>query len=161
LKYLIVLLFIIPLVSNAQTINGFIYDHETTVKGVKLLNTTQNILAYSDDKGQFKIKARLKDTLIINSYFHSQQTIIISQNYFKKEIIIELQKIANALDESKVTKILEKKIKTPEIVYVQTQDLITLFKNNRLFNQSLLISELKIKAELQYLFFFNIVVFKT
>jgi hypothetical protein len=73
LKYLIVLLFIIPLVSNAQTINGFVYDHETTVKGVKLLNTTQNILAYSDDKGQFKIEARLKDTLIINSYFHSQQ----------------------------------------------------------------------------------------
>ncbi|TXE17492.1 hypothetical protein ES692_09460 [Psychroserpens burtonensis] len=31
--------------------------------------------------------------------------------------------------------------------------MITLFENNRLFNQSLLISELKIPAELQYLFF--------
>jgi hypothetical protein len=189
-------------VSNAQTINGFVYDHETTVKGVKLLNTTQNILAYSDDKGQFKIEAKLKDTLIIRSYFHTIKTMVVTPYYFEKEVVIELQKITNELDAVEINKILEKKFdsivfkvetnnqiandiknrpylysvqpssnidiiaigrligslfktknKLPEITYISSGDLVTLFENNRLFNQALIISELKIKKELQYLFF--------
>jgi hypothetical protein len=202
LKYLIVLLFIIPLVSNAQTINGFVYDHETTVKGVKLLNTTQNILAYSDDKGQFKIKARLKDTLVISSFFHATKTIVVTPYYFEKEVVIELRKTTNELDEVEINKILDKafdsivfkveaknkiandiknrpylyglqpsinidfiaigkligslfktKNKPIEITYITSEDLVTLFENNRLFNQVLLISELKIDKELHFLFF--------
>ncbi|TXE17493.1 carboxypeptidase-like regulatory domain-containing protein [Psychroserpens burtonensis] len=109
MKYLTILLFTASFTSNAQTISGFIYDHESTIKGVKLINITQNILTYSNESGQFKIGVKHKDTLTISSYFHSQQTIILSQDYFEEEIVIELQKTTNALDEVKVTKILEKK----------------------------------------------------
>jgi len=202
LKYLLLLLFSIPFISNAQTIEGFVYDHESTVKGARLINRTQNTLTYSDGKGHFQIKAKLNDTLFVSSYFHGPKTIIITPSYFKQEVVIELLKITNQLDAIEVTKILEKKFdslvvkteiknqiandiknrpylygaqpssnidfvaigrligklfknknKQPEIEYIKTEDFITLFENNRLFNQALLISELKISKESQYLFF--------
>lgn len=202
MKYLIILLFIIPFISNAQTVNGYIYDYESTVKGVKLINTTQNILTFSDEKGRFTIEAKLKDTLVISSYFHATKTIIITPDYFEQDVVIELHKMTNQLDAVEITKVIEKKFdsvlikietknqlandiknrpylygiqpssnidfiaigrligglfkkknKTPDLVYIKTEDLINLFKKNRLFNQALLISELKISEEFQYLFF--------
>lgn len=100
--------FIISLSTEAQTIKGFIYDSETTVKGAKLLNTSQNILTYSDDKGTFQIEAKLNDTIVVSSYFHHEQSIIVSKTYLNKEIVIELKKITNALDEVEINKIIEK-----------------------------------------------------
>jgi hypothetical protein len=202
LKYLLILLFIIPFISNAQIVNGYIYDYESTVKGAKLINTTQTILKFSDEKGRFTIEAKLKDTLVISSYFHATKTIIITPDYFKQDVVIELHKMTNQLDAVEITKVIEKKFdsvlinietknqlandiknrpylygaqpssnidfiaigrlisrlfkkknKTTDIVYIKTEDLMALFENNRLFNQALLISELKISKELQYLFF--------
>jgi hypothetical protein len=172
------------------------------VKGARLINKTQNILTYTHTEGQFSIEAKLNDTLVISSYFHATKTIIITPYYFENEVVIELKKITNELDEVQVTKVLEKRFdsiaakteiksqlandiknrpylygeqpssnidfvaigrlignlfknknKPPEIVYIKTEDLINLFKKNSLFNQALLISELKIPTKFQYLFF--------
>ncbi|MEH6536208.1 MAG: hypothetical protein V7719_07445 [Psychroserpens sp.] len=94
--------------SESQTVKGFIYDAGTTVKGAKLINKTQSILTYSDGKGYFKIEAKLNDTLVVSSYFHSDQTITLTQKYFDQEVVIELKKITNELDQVEITKVKEK-----------------------------------------------------
>lgn len=109
MKSLRLLLFlIITSASGAQTLKGIIYDAEATIKGAKLINTTQNILSYSDDKGLFQISAKLNDTIAITSYFHHEKTYIVTQDSFENEIVIELKKITNELDEVEITKVNEK-----------------------------------------------------
>lgn len=110
LKLLLVAL--ISISSYSQTVKGFIYDAETTVKGAKLVNTTQDILAYSDGKGYFEIAGQLNDTLVVSSYFHKSQTVIMSKKHFDKDIVIELNKITNELDEVDITKMKEKQLDT-------------------------------------------------
>jgi len=111
-SFRLILLLLIPFLSRAQTIKGLVYDAEATVKGAKLLNTTQNILTYSDGKGYFKIEAKLSDTLVVSSYFHKAQTIVVDENYFGQDVVIELKKITNELDEVEVTKINKKQVDT-------------------------------------------------
>ncbi|WP_298756753.1 carboxypeptidase-like regulatory domain-containing protein [uncultured Psychroserpens sp.] len=103
---------LIPLFSGAQTIKGVIYDAEATIKGAKFVNKTQNILTYSDGKGLFEIQAKLNDTIVVSSYFHHEQSITVTQDYFGQDVVIELKKITNELDEVEVTKISEKKVDT-------------------------------------------------
>ncbi|WP_298897112.1 hypothetical protein [uncultured Psychroserpens sp.] len=103
---------LIPIFSGAQTIKGVIYDAEATVKGAKFVNKTQNILTYSDGKGLFEIQAKLNDTIVVSSYFHHEQSITVTQDYFGQDVVIELKKITNKLDEVEVTKINEKKVDT-------------------------------------------------
>nr|WP_321230509.1 hypothetical protein [uncultured Psychroserpens sp.] len=106
LKLLVFLL--LPLLSNAQIIKGVIYDDEAAVKGAKIINRTQNILTYTDDEGAFQIEAKVNDVLVINSYFHDQQFVSINESHFDEELVIELKKITNELDEVEVTKVQEK-----------------------------------------------------
>ncbi|MFD2917966.1 hypothetical protein [Psychroserpens luteus] len=106
LKLLVFLL--LPLLSNAQIIKGVIYDYEAAVKGAKIINRTQNILTYTDDEGAFQIEAKVNDVLVINSYFHDQQFVSINESHFDEELVIELKKIINELDEVEVTKVQEK-----------------------------------------------------
>lgn len=109
MKLLKLLLFlIVPIFSSAQTIKGIIYDAETTIKGAKLINTTQNVLSYTNDKGVFNIRAKLNDTLVISSYFHYEKTYVIKESDFEEDIVIELKKITNELDEVEITKVNEK-----------------------------------------------------
>ncbi len=103
---------LVPLVTQAQIIKGVVYDSESAVKGAKIINRTQNILTYTNDKGTFQIEAKVNDVLVINSYFHEQQFISLSQSHFEDDIVIELKKITNELDEVEVTKIKEKMLDT-------------------------------------------------
>ncbi|WP_299335535.1 hypothetical protein [uncultured Psychroserpens sp.] len=116
---------IVPIFSSAQTVKGIIYDAETTIKGAKLINTTQNVLSYSDGKGLFSIRAKRNDTLIISSYFHYEKTYVIKQSDFEEDIVIELKKITNELDEVEITKVNEKEFDTTAFqsnLKVQTLD---------------------------------------
>ncbi|WP_204345400.1 hypothetical protein [Psychroserpens algicola] len=195
------LFIIIPFLSGAQSVKGFVYDAEATIKGAKLLNTTQKSVTFTNDKGYFEIEAKVNDTLTISSYFHTTQTLIIAENHFNEDLVIELKKITNTLDEVEITKVNEKvfdsivlsvktnnqiandiknrphlyspqasgnmdfiaigkligklfkKEKAEAIDYIKTEDLVTLFKDHKLFNKSFLVSELKIPKDLQHLFF--------
>ncbi|MDG5491755.1 carboxypeptidase-like regulatory domain-containing protein [Psychroserpens sp. SPM9] len=106
------LFFIIPVLSGAQTVKGYVYDAEATIAGAKLVNKTQNILTYSNAKGYFEIEAKLNDSLVVSSYFHSEQTIVIDQKHFGQEVVFELKKITNELDEVEITKVNEKEFDT-------------------------------------------------
>ena len=104
---LLTLLFL-PFLISAQTVKGFIYDDDSKVKGAKIINRTQNILAYSDDEGQFQIEAKINDVLVINSYFHEQEFVNITSESFEKDIAIVLKKVTNTLDEVEVNDVRDK-----------------------------------------------------
>ncbi|WP_460219163.1 peptidase associated/transthyretin-like domain-containing protein [Psychroserpens sp. MEBiC05023] len=111
--YVFVLL--VPFLSSSQTVKGYIYDAESVVKGAKLLNMSQHVITYTNDHGVFEIAAKLSDTIIVTSYFHTEKQYIISQNDLNSDIVIELKKITNVLDEVLVNKTLEKPLDTLNI----------------------------------------------
>lgn len=98
----------LPLFIHGQTVKGFIYDDDSKVKGAKIINRTQNILAYSDAEGQFLIEAKINDVLVINSYFHEQEFVNITSASFDKDIAIVLKKVTNELDEVEVNDVRDK-----------------------------------------------------
>jgi len=87
-----------PITILAQTINGKVYDAETTVKGALIVNITQNIMTYTNDEGDFKIAAKVKDTLYVSSLFHTKTTIEIKKTDFNHIVVIEVKKAINELD---------------------------------------------------------------
>ncbi|WCO00470.1 carboxypeptidase-like regulatory domain-containing protein [Psychroserpens ponticola] len=91
-------LLLLPISILAQTINGKVYDAETTVKGALVVNVTQNIMTYTNDNGDFKIEAKVKDTLYISSLFHTKTFIKIKKVDFDHVVVIEVKKAINELD---------------------------------------------------------------
>lgn len=97
-RLVILILLLLPISILSQNINGKVYDAETTVKGALVVNVTQNIMTYTNDKGDFKIKAKAKDTLYISSLFHTKTFIEIKEKDFEDIIVIEVKKTINELD---------------------------------------------------------------
>lgn len=88
----------LPFSFVAQTINGKVYDAETTVKGALVVNVTQKSMTYTNDEGDFEILAKVKDTLYISSLFHTKTFIEIKAQDFKHIVVIEVKKAINELD---------------------------------------------------------------
>lgn len=95
---ILLFLLLLPFSFLAQTINGKVYDAETTVKGALVVNISQNIMTYTNDKGDFKIEAKVKDTLYVSSLFHTKTFKEIKAQDFKHIVIIEVKKTINELD---------------------------------------------------------------
>ncbi|MDT0557579.1 hypothetical protein RM697_02890 [Ichthyenterobacterium sp. W332] len=87
----------VPLI--AQNITGKVYDAETTVKGIKVINISQNSFTVTDSHGNFSIAAKVNDTLSFQSLFHYKQDIVINETHFEGIFVFELKKIVNELDE--------------------------------------------------------------
>lgn len=83
----------------SQNFQGKVYDEESTVSGVKVINKTQNILVYTNSRGDFKIEAAINDTISVSSLFHVEQQIVLTEKNFKETAVIELKKAMNDLDE--------------------------------------------------------------
>lgn len=113
----ITLFLLVSLSLNAQQLKGIVYDTEATVKGAKIINSTQHILSYTNDEGVFNISAQPNDTLVFSSLFHHEKTIIVTTEHFKEDTVIELKKITNELDEVEILKAKEKKFDS--IVYTE------------------------------------------
>jgi len=94
----LLILLLLPISIFSQNINGKVYDAETTVKGALIVNVTQNIMTYTNDKGDFKIEAKIKDTLYISSLFHTKTFIEIKEQDFNHVVVIEVKKAINELD---------------------------------------------------------------
>ncbi|WP_073086095.1 hypothetical protein [Winogradskyella jejuensis] len=82
----------------SQEVNGIVYDAESRVKGVKVLNITQKILTTTNDQGEFTLKAKVSDTLSFQSIFYKPIFTIVKADYFEGTYVFELQKIINELD---------------------------------------------------------------
>lgn len=94
----------------AQSITGIIYDAETTIKGVKIFNDTQNKVDFSDARGNFKIEASVGDQLSVISLFHEPLVVTVQSSFFDAPVVFELKKVTNELDEVQLMNVVEKKI---------------------------------------------------
>ncbi|WP_323787774.1 hypothetical protein [Psychroserpens sp.] len=97
-KRVLLILLLLPIHVLSQNINGKVYDAETTVKGALVVNVTQNIMTYTDDEGDFKIEAKVKDTLYVSSLFHTKTFVEIKAEDFNHVVVIEVKKTINELD---------------------------------------------------------------
>ena len=96
--FLLLIFKFVPFCVIAQTINGKVYDAETTVKGALVVNVTQNIMTYTNEEGDFNIEAQVKDTLYVSSLFHTKTFIEIKKEDFNHIVVIEVKKTINELD---------------------------------------------------------------
>ncbi|WP_353778584.1 carboxypeptidase-like regulatory domain-containing protein [Winogradskyella sp. 3972H.M.0a.05] len=102
-RVLLLFIVLLSITANAQVLKGKIYDSQTTIKGAKILNKTQNIVTGSDDQGNFSIKASVNDTISIESLFHHNQNFVVKQKHFDQSLVIELKKDIQQLDEVVLT----------------------------------------------------------
>lgn len=98
-KGFLLFLYSITFSVTAQVVNGIVYDAESTVKGVKVLNITQKTVTGTNEIGEFSLKAKVSDTLFFESLFHEPNYAIVSEDYFKSTFVFELKKVVNELDE--------------------------------------------------------------
>jgi hypothetical protein len=82
----------------SQNIIGKVYDDDTTAKGIKILNITQNVITFSDDKGDFSIRAAVNDSITFESSFHEFKIIVIKSADFNDVMVVDLKKYVNKLD---------------------------------------------------------------
>ena len=95
---LLTILLLFPLLSASQTLNGKVYDAETTVKGALIVNMSQKVMTYTNDEGNFSISAKVKDTFYVSSLFHTKSLIEIKASDFEDIMVIEIKKAINELD---------------------------------------------------------------
>lgn len=92
------LLFMCHLAVHSQ-IKGTIKAENKPLPNIKIENQTQRTYTFSDDAGQFKIAAELKDTLLINDVFYEYQQWIVNDQILENGIAINLNKKEFGLDE--------------------------------------------------------------
>ncbi|TBN19015.1 peptidase associated/transthyretin-like domain-containing protein [Hyunsoonleella pacifica] len=97
MKYLILYLF--PLSILSQNLKGKVYDHQATVKGIKVYNISKQTKTYTDDIGEFSMQASVNDTLLFESLFHHPKQVTIQQTDFESITVFELKKLVNELGE--------------------------------------------------------------
>ena len=115
MKQLTIICLLIPYFVCSQNINGKIYDEDSTVKGALIINLTQNDTTYSDVKGNFKLSAKVNDSLMFRSLFHHIKKVRITKEHFNNVMVFELKKRVNELNEVLLTN--EKKKPFNPIVY--------------------------------------------
>ncbi len=110
LKQFLFLTFLVPVAILAQqTLNGKVYDDQTTVKGARIYNETQNTIQFSNDNGEFSIEAEIGDNLVIHSLFHDKIYITLTASHFENIAVFELKKFTNELSEVEIIRRKDKK----------------------------------------------------
>lgn len=87
---------------NAQILEAKVYDNTATVKGIKVINKTQNSVTTTDEEGNFLLIAKVSDTITFESLFHHPKNVVLKAYHFKDETVFELKKIVNELDEVEI-----------------------------------------------------------
>lgn len=83
----------------AQNVSGIIYDEDEALVAVKITNKTKNILVLSKMDGTFSIPASIKDSLYFESTFHQIQKLEVSRKHIIDDLVIELKKHNETLDD--------------------------------------------------------------
>lgn len=92
-------LLLLPIHVFSQSINGKVYDSESTAKGIKVYNISQKTLTYTNSEGDFSISAIASDTLLFESLFHHSKLVKLKQSDFVDIVVFELKKSVNSLEE--------------------------------------------------------------
>ena len=83
----------------SQEISGTLYDAEAAISGAKIMNITSKSITSTDGDGNFKIYAKINDTLVFSSLFHRTKQLVVTPSQFESTQVFELKKIVNELDE--------------------------------------------------------------
>lgn len=119
LLLLLILTCITPI--NAQYLNGKIIANYSDLEGITIVNSTQKTNVTTEKNGFFKLKANVKDSLIISAVQFEGVSLILKKEDFDKELFfIRLNVQTNYIEEVKVVKekngydagVLRKKAKT-------------------------------------------------
>lgn len=91
---------------EAKTINGQIITDNLDSLPIHIINLTQVTGTISSESGSFKIKAKLKDSLLFSSLQYKNKTIEISPAIYSSGYLrLELASEINELDEIKLHKL--------------------------------------------------------
>jgi len=106
-KTLVVLLFSYQFVSS-QIIDLYgKVESELNVENIHVINKTAQKFTITNALGEFKILAKLNDTLILTSIQHKQVSFLVDEDMIlNKIVLIELEKQINSLDEVVIGKVL-------------------------------------------------------
>ncbi len=137
MKQATLIILILPFINFAQSVNGKIYDEDSTVKGALVINITQNDTTYTDTKGYFKLTAKINDSLMLKSLFHHTKAIKLKSIHFNNTTVFELKKKVNELNEVLLTNEEEKKFESIEY----TSNVASAFKEDMKNNAHLYIPE--------------------
>jgi len=103
LSILVILFYFISFNSFSQNFIGKIYDEKSTVKDIKVYNKTNNHVTYTNELGDFTIKATVDDTIIFTSIFYEKKLLHVLPEHFDDIVVIELVKTIYNLDEILLT----------------------------------------------------------
>jgi len=92
-------LFFISQCVTAQSIIGTIYDDKTIVEGVVVKNLTTKMATVSNEEGHFEITASVKDSISFQVFTHEEKTIVLKDGVSYTDVVIELTRKVNQLDE--------------------------------------------------------------
>lgn len=93
-------MFFIVGVSFAQdSIHGKIYGDKQVAKYVKVTNILKNVFTYSDENGEFALKASIDDTIFFSSSFYENKRIVVDSLCFSETKVIQLKDKVNQLEE--------------------------------------------------------------
>ncbi|WP_179345265.1 hypothetical protein [Winogradskyella ursingii] len=122
--FLLFLGILLPITANSQIIKAKVYDSETTVKGIRVTNKTQNRVTGTNINGDFSIVAKISDTLTFTSLFHHPKEVVVTEKHFGETIVFELDKIINELEEVQVKAEPKQPLFTQETYNANLQNLI-------------------------------------
>nr|WP_255572947.1 carboxypeptidase-like regulatory domain-containing protein [Hanstruepera marina] len=117
---------------NAQTFEGKVYDSKSALENIKVFNSTEQVLTYTNKDGHFSIQATVNDTLIFSSLFYQEQTLLVTETHLNQINVIELKEATNALDEVSIQSIKKKNEQTltEEVQRRQNSQIANDMKNN-------------------------------
>ncbi|WP_235817904.1 carboxypeptidase-like regulatory domain-containing protein [Formosa haliotis] len=92
--------------SQAVEIFGKVHS-ALDVENIHVINNTSKLFTITNSKGEFKIYAKLNDTLVFSSIQYKSKHIVVDADaYQKRKLEIDLEEQVNQLDEVVVGKIL-------------------------------------------------------
>ena len=108
IKYILLLCFTGSNIIWSQTVD--IYgqiESENDVENIHIINKTSQKFTITNAQGEFKISAKVNDTLVVSSIQNKLKTLIVDlETVLSKKITITLEEQVNQLDEVVVGKVL-------------------------------------------------------
>tara|TARA_R100001369_G_C3282637_1_gene162326 strand:- start:51 stop:815 length:765 start_codon:yes stop_codon:yes gene_type:complete len=120
----IISLLCLPLTLKAQTLKGKVYNATSSIKNIKVLNKTQNILTVTNEKGSFEINAKVNDTILFESLFYHPKVVTLNTSHFENIVIFELRTIVSELDEVEIKAEPEQPVYELETYNIELHNLI-------------------------------------
>ncbi|MFC4635303.1 carboxypeptidase-like regulatory domain-containing protein [Dokdonia ponticola] len=93
-----------PSVVWSQTMTGTVYDDKEVVEGVLVKNLTTKMATLTNDEGRFEIDASPQDSISFYVFTHESQTMVLNEDVNYTDIVVELTRKVNQLDEVVVQK---------------------------------------------------------